>query len=107
MAGNPTTQTLTAATPLTVSLTGEWTYVRVIPVSVTDHVWLTVDGSTPTAGADGVILCPSKASTTVKVPWAAGATVVKVLSTLGGTCYIEGIRDPEDDEGDVRRFSVM
>ena len=107
MAGSPTTQTLGAATPLTVSMTGEWAYVRVIPLTVTDHVWLTVDGSTPTAGADGVILCPSKSSTTVKVPYAAGVTVVKALSTAGGTCYFEGCRDPEDDEGDVRRISVM
>ena len=106
MAGSPTTQTLVASTVLTVTLTGEWQFVRIIPLSVATDVYVSVDGTNPTVGGDGFVLCPMGASTKVRVPWASGSTVVKLISSAAGTVAVEGCRDRDEDEGDVYRIAV-
>lgn len=90
LSGNPHVATLTAATAATVTLDGEWEYVRVIPLT-TDHVYITVDGSTPVSEADGAILAPNRMQTTVKVPYTAGSTAVKLISATAGKVYLEGV----------------
>lgn len=107
MATSPTVATLTATVVSTVNLVGEYNYVRIIPLSMTDNVYCSIDQVTnPTVAGDTFPVCPVGATTTIKVPFVAGSTQVKLISSGSGTVAVEGLRDPDDDVGDVRREGI-
>lgn len=107
LAVSPTYATLASGTVSTVTLVGEYNYVRVIPLTITDHVYISPDGVTaPTVGGDTFFVAPLGATTSVKVPYVAGSTVVKLISNGAGIVGVEGLRDPDDDCGDIRREGV-
>jgi hypothetical protein len=107
LALSPTVATLVANTVSTVTLTGEYNYIRIIPLTVTDHVYISQDGVTaPTVAGDTFPVAPLGSTTTVKVPYSSGSTVIKLISAASGLVAVEGCRDPYDDAGDIRREGV-
>ena len=100
--------TLVANTVATVSVAGDWPWLRIIPLTVTDPVFMSLDGSTaPTVAGDGFVCAPLGAQTTVKQIYQSGATVIKLISAGSGTVIVEGCVDSDDDEGLLRREGLF
>lgn len=106
MAAPTHVSTLSANTAATTTLTGEFEFLRIIPTTVTDHVYARVDGVTAVVGADGAILCALNGSTTIKVPFASGSTAVSLICTAAGNVYVEGVRDKNEASAEISRVSV-